>query len=162
MTKLDVIKNKLQNKETGLQIINRWRLKDDVIVFTNGCFDILHLGHIEYLAKAAELGHRLVIGINSDDSIKRLKGEDRPINNIEARAGVLSALHLVDLVIEFNEDTPEELIKIIQPDVLVKGADWNIEEIAGAGFVIAQGGEVKTIELTDGFSTTKLIEKINH
>ena len=160
MGKLDVLKNKIIGKDEALQAINRWRLKNDTIVFTNGCFDILHLGHVEYLAKAAEEGDRLVVGINSDDSIKRIKGESRPVNNIEARAGVLSALHLVDLVIEFNEDTPEELIKAFTPDVLVKGADWKEEDIVGGDFVKENGGKVATIELTDGYSTTGLIEKL--
>lgn len=160
MGKLDVLKNKIIGKDEALQAINRWRLKNDTIVFTNGCFDILHLGHVEYLAKAAEEGDRLVVGINSDDSIKRFKGEGRPVNNIEARAGVLSALHLVDLVIEFNEDTPEELIKAFTPDVLVKGADWKEEDIVGGDFVKENGGKVATIKLTDGYSTTGLIEKL--
>lgn len=160
MTRLEAIQNKIQSKESAAQIVNRWKLKNDEIVFTNGCFDILHKGHVEYLAKAAEMGDRLVVGINSDDSISKLKGADRPVNSIDARTTVLAGLHLVDLVIEFGEDTPENLIEAICPDVLVKGADWKEEDIVGGDFVKKNGGKVSTIEFTEGYSTTGLIEKL--
>jgi len=130
------------------------------IVFTNGCFDLLHQGHIEYLAKASELGDLLIIGLNTDDSIKRIKGSNRPINKENARANVLASLVFVDGVFFFDEDTPYELIKRVNPDVLVKGADYKEENIVGYDIVKANGGEIKTIDLVDGYSTTNLIDKI--
>lgn len=137
-----------------------WRFKEDKIVFTNGCFDILHKGHIEYLAKAANLGDVLIVGLNSDESVRRLKGENRPVLNEESRAMALAAIGFVDNVVIFDEDTPYELIKKIQPDVLVKGADYNEDDIVGADIVKAKGGEIKTIEFVDGYSTSKIIDKI--
>ena len=137
-----------------------WRFKEDKIVFTNGCFDILHKGHIEYLAKAANLGDVLIIGLNSDESVKRLKGENRPVLDEESRAMALAAIGFVDNVVIFDEDTPYELIKKIQPDVLVKGADYNENDIVGADIVKAKGGEIKTIEFVEGYSTSKIIDKI--
>ena len=137
-----------------------WRFKEEKIVFTNGCFDILHKGHIEYLAKAANLGDVLIIGLNSDESVKRLKGENRPVLDEESRAMALAAIGFVDNVVIFDEDTPYELIKKIQPDVLVKGADYNEDDIVGADIVKAKGGEIKTIEFVEGYSTSKIIDKI--
>ena len=137
-----------------------WRFKEDKIVFTNGCFDILHKGHIEYLAKAANLGDVLIVGLNSDESVRRLKGEDRPVLDEESRAMALASIGFVDNVVIFDEDTPYELIKKIQPDVLVKGADYNEDDIVGADIVKAKGGEIKTIEFVDGYSTSKIIDKI--
>jgi rfaE bifunctional protein nucleotidyltransferase chain/domain len=143
--------------------VNIWRMKGDRIVFTNGCFDILHRGHVEYLQEAAELGDRLVIGLNSDDSVRRLgKAKDRPLNDQDSRARVLAALRLVDAVVIFDQDTPLELIQAIGPDVLVKGGDWKPEEIVGSADVKARGGEVRSLKLVDGFSTTALVEKIRH
>ncbi|HEX7414852.1 MAG TPA: D-glycero-beta-D-manno-heptose 1-phosphate adenylyltransferase [Bacteroidia bacterium] len=131
------------------------------IVFTNGCFDILHQGHIDYLSKARDLGGALIIGLNTDASVKRLnKSPERPINKEYSRALVLAALVLVDAVVLFDEDTPYDLIKAIQPDVLVKGADYKAEDIVGYDIVKAHGGEVTTIELTEGFSTSELINRI--
>jgi rfaE bifunctional protein nucleotidyltransferase chain/domain len=131
------------------------------IVFTNGVFDILHTGHVDYLSKARDLGDFLVVGLNTDASVKRLnKGPERPINNEVARATVLGALECVDAIILFDEDTPYELIKSIQPDVLVKGSDYAVEKIVGYDVVMAKGGEVKTILLSNGFSTTNIIKKI--
>ncbi len=140
--------------------LNQWRFKKKKIVFTNGCFDILHRGHVEYLAKAAELGDKLIIGLNTDSSVRRLKGENRPVNNEEARAILLSSLIFTDKIILFEEDTPLQLINFIQPDVLVKGSDYQPEEIAGYDIVKTKGGEVITIELTKGFSTTSILKKI--
>lgn len=137
-----------------------WRFKEDKIVFTNGCFDILHKGHIEYLAKAANLGDVLIVGLNSDESVRRLKGENRPVLDEESRAMALASIGFVDNVVIFDEDTPYELIKKIQPDVLVKGADYNEDDIVGADIVKAKGGEIKTIEFVDGYSTSKIIDKI--
>jgi len=130
------------------------------VVFTNGCFDILHLGHIDYLEKAKRLGDVLIVGLNADVSVKRLKGPERPINDEYARARMLAALHFVDAVCLFNEDTPGELIETILPDILVKGGDYTIETIVGAETVMKNGGQVKTIDLVDGFSTTSIIEKL--
>ncbi|MCL2065513.1 MAG: D-glycero-beta-D-manno-heptose 1-phosphate adenylyltransferase [Candidatus Cloacimonetes bacterium] len=136
------------------------RFENKKIVFTNGCFDILHSGHVLYLEEARNLGDKLILGLNSDNSVKRLKGEDRPINSEQDRAIVLSALSFVDFVIIFEEDTPFELIQKIQPDVLVKGGDWPIEQIIGYDIVLKKGGEVKSLMFKDGISTTKIIKKI--
>ena len=128
------------------------------IVFTNGCFDIIHRGHVEYLQKAKELGDLLILGLNSDLSVKRLKGENRPINNEEDRAIVLSALECVDFIIIFDEDTPFELLKNLKPDILVKGGDYKLENVIGKEFA----KETVLIDFVDGYSTTKIINKINN
>lgn len=130
------------------------------IVFTNGCFDIIHAGHVKYLAEAKKLGDVLFLGLNSDQSVRRLKGDSRPINSETDRASVLSALRFIDYVVVFGEDTPENIIRTIRPDVLVKGGDYKIENIVGADFVKSEGGEVVTIDFVDGKSTTKIIEKM--
>ncbi len=145
-----------------LEKINNWKQEGKKIVFTNGCFDIIHAGHVDYLEKAKSLGDVLVVGLNSDESIKRIKGPERPINIQEHRKRVLEALKPVDLVIIFDEDTPERLIKEIKPDVLVKGGDWKIENIVGADFVKSYGGEVKTIDFVYDISTTKIIQKARY
>lgn len=142
--------------------LNTWRLKDQKIVFTNGCFDLLHLGHVDYLSKAADLGHKLVIGLNSDLSTSNLKGPNRPITNEISRARLLASLFFVDAVILFDEETPLNLITALKPDVLVKGADYTIDKIVGADVVLANGGEVKTIEYIDGYSTTAIEQKIKN
>lgn len=136
--------------------------KNKKIVFTNGCFDILHKGHVTYLAEARKLGDLLVIGVNSDASVKRLKGPDRPINNEQDRAYVLSQLKSVDFTEIFTEDTPLNLILKIKPKVLVKGGDWKIDQIVGAKEVIGAGGEVFSLNFVDGYSTTSIINKIQH
>ena len=147
----------------AVRMVNVWRLKSDNIVFTNGCFDILHRGHVEYLQEAAALGDRLIVGVNSDASVRRLgKGDDRPINDQDDRAKVLAALHCVDAVVIFDEDTPLELITALQPDVVAKGGDWRPEQIVGADVVKARGGEVRSLKLVDGFSTTALVERIRN
>ena len=130
------------------------------MVFTNGCFDLVHRGHIDSLAKAAEFGDRLIVGLNSDVSVKLLKGENRPLIDQQSRAILLASLLMVDAVILFDEETPYEMIKSIVPDILVKGAEYKTEEIAGFNIVLASGGKVERIELTEGFSTTDLIQKI--
>jgi rfaE bifunctional protein nucleotidyltransferase chain/domain len=145
-----------------LDIIQKEREKGKKIVFTNGCFDIIHAGHVDYLEKAKSLGDFLVVGLNSDESVKRLKGPTRPVNPLEQRKKVLQALKPVDLVIVFEEDTPERLIKEIKPDVLVKGGDWKIENIVGADFVMSYGGKVYTIDFVYDTSTTKIIEKVKN
>lgn len=161
MSKLKEINNKIIQIPSLLSILQKHKEEGKKIVFTNGCFDILHLGHIEYLAKAADFGDILVVGLNTDKSVKIIKGNERPINNQNARASVLASLFFVDYVVLFDEYTPENLIKIIKPNILVKGKDYKIEEIAGADDVINNGGEVHTIELTEGFSTTNIINKMN-
>lgn len=155
------IENKIIRKKEELECtLSQWRFKSEKIVFTNGCFDILHRGHVEYLTKAAALGSKLVIGLNTDASVKRLKGESRPINDQEARAIILSSLIFTDRIIFFEEDTPLELIRYIQPDILVKGSDYKPEDIVGYDIVKAKGGEVITIDLTEGFSTTSILERV--
>lgn len=141
--------------------VHIWRLKSDRIVFTNGVFDILHKGHVAYLEEAAALGDRLVVGLNSDASVKRLgKGDDRPLNDQASRAAVLIGLRCVDAVVIFEEDTPLELIQMVGPDVLVKGGDWSVERIVGADHVQGYGGVVRSLPLVQGFSTTDLVERI--
>lgn len=130
------------------------------IVFTNGCFDVLHFGHVHYLLQAKELGDVLVVGLNSDDSVRRLKGPTRPVNGEKERAFVLAALACVDYVVVFDEDTPKELIETVRPDVLVKGGDYTLDNIVGADFVMQNGGIVTTIPFVEGFSSTWIIEKL--
>lgn len=155
------IGNKIIRKKEELECtLSQWRFKSEKIVFTNGCFDILHRGHVEYLTKAAALGSKLVIGLNTDASVKRLKGESRPINDQESRAIILSSLIFTDRIIFFEEDTPLELIRYIQPDILVKGSDYKPEDIVGYDIVKAKGGEVITIDLTEGFSTSAILERV--
>jgi len=140
--------------------IRDWQAAGEKIVFTNGCFDIIHAGHVRYLSAARELGDRLVVGLNSDASVRRLKGPKRPVAPQDDRAEVLAALEAVDAVTLFDDDTPEELISLLLPDILVKGADWAVEQIAGAKAVIENGGAVLTVPLLEGRSTTGIIETI--
>ncbi|MCX6304778.1 MAG: D-glycero-beta-D-manno-heptose 1-phosphate adenylyltransferase [Bacteroidetes bacterium] len=158
MERLSIIKSKIYNWDHIRRQIAIWRFKDKKIVFSNGCFDVLHLGHVEYLSKARDLGDILIVGLNSDDSVHRIKGSHRPVNNQEARAVILAALSFVDGVVLFGEDTPHELIRLIQPDILVKGKDYEGKDIVGSDVVKARGGQVVTIELTKGYSTTHTIE----
>lgn len=137
-----------------------WGFKGRRVVFTNGCFDVLHVGHVQYLEAARALGHALVVGLNTDASVSRLKGPTRPVNPEHARARVLAALQCVDAVVLFGEDTPLELIRTVRPDVLVKGADYTLDQIVGAPDVLAWGGTVQTITLVDGFSTTRILERL--
>ena len=147
-------------KEDLFTTLNQWRFKEEKIVFTNGCFDILHRGHTDYLAKAASLGSKFIIGLNTDASVKRLKGKNRPVNPEYARAFVLASLIYTDKIILFEEDTPLELIRYIQPDILVKGSDYSPENIIGYDIVNAKGGKIMTIDLTEGYSTTSILDKI--
>ena len=137
-----------------------WQALGQKVVFTNGCFDIVHLGHIDYLEKAKALGQKLVLGLNTDASVGRIKGPSRPVVNEYARARMMAALAFIDLVVFFDEATPKELIENLKPNILVKGNDYSIQQIVGADFVLANGGSVQTIDLVEGYSTTKLIEKI--
>ena len=160
MDNLTLVRNKILPLEKLFPFLNIWRFKDQKIVFTNGCFDLLHLGHIDYLAKAADLGQKLIVGLNSDNSTSSLKGPTRPITDQISRAHLLASLLFVDAVVLFDESTPYELIKAIKPDVLVKGADYTIDKIVGSDVVLANGGEVKTIEYIAGYSTSAIEQKI--
>ncbi|NCA75857.1 MAG: D-glycero-beta-D-manno-heptose 1-phosphate adenylyltransferase [Alphaproteobacteria bacterium] len=161
MENLNFVREKIFTWDRLQKRIALWRFKGKKIVFTNGCFDILHLGHIEYLSKSRDLGDVLVVGLNSDESVRCIKGPHRPVNNQDARSITLAALSFVDAVILFGEDTPLNLIRQIQPDILVKGKDYEGKEIVGTDVVKAGGGIVATIELTKGFSTTGIIDKSN-
>jgi D-glycero-beta-D-manno-heptose 1-phosphate adenylyltransferase len=152
--------NKVMSPCEALGRVRAWQASGKKVVFSNGCFDILHAGHVEYLTAARKLGDVLVIGLNSDASVRRLKGPSRPVCCETDRATVLSALEVVDLLTLFDEDTPEELIETLLPDILVKGADWAIERIAGARAVLEHGGAVLTLPLLEGRSTSGIIEKI--
>jgi D-glycero-beta-D-manno-heptose 1-phosphate adenylyltransferase len=137
-----------------------WKFRDFSVVFTNGCFDILHLGHIDYLSKTADQGNILIIGLNTDQSVKKIKGDGRPLNNEMSRASVLASLFFVDAVVLFDEETPYMLIDTVKPDILVKGSDYKPEEIIGYDIVKAKGGKIITVDFLAGYSTTSIIEKI--
>jgi len=169
MNRLEFIQDKILSVENAKKRIQTWKLKGDKIVFTNGCFDILHQGHVTYLAQSAAKGNRMVIGLNTDVSVKRQgKGDDRPVNNQDSRAILIAALGFVDAVVFFDKDTPLDLIKDIEPSVLAKGADYDPDEtdenskkyIVGSKEVKNNGGEVFAIPLIEGFSTTSIIEKL--
>lgn len=153
---------KILDKNALQQQITQWKAKGEKVVFSNGCFDILHVGHVDYLEKARNLGDRLVIGLNTDASVSRIKGSERPIVPQFSRSRVMAALAAVDAVCFFDEETPLELITFLKPDILVKGNDYTVETIVGAAIVIANGGEVKTIPLVEGFSTTNIVNKIKN
>jgi len=171
MSRITFIENKISSLEHAIQKINIWKLKENKIVFTNGCFDILHKGHITYLAKAAGLGDRLVVALNTDRSVKQLgKGDERPINNEDARLTVLASLGFIDLVILFDEETPLVIIEALMPDVLVKGSDYDVLEtnssskkyIVGSDIMKKNKGTVEVISLVDGFSTTSIVNKLKN
>ncbi|MGL4909442.1 MAG: D-glycero-beta-D-manno-heptose 1-phosphate adenylyltransferase [Bacteroidales bacterium] len=159
-TPLEAIQAKIIGASRLPQLRAIWTMKSRRIVFTNGCFDILHRGHVEYLAQARALGSKLVVGLNTDASIRRLKGKSRPLQDEAARAMVLASLQCVSYVVLFDEDTPYELIKLSQPDVLVKGADYKVQEVVGYDIVTARGGKVVTIPLIEGYSTTNVVKKM--
>ena len=160
--KLNKLKAKILNIKDLAKIINEWRLNGDKIVFTNGCFDLIHLGHLEILARSADLGDKLVVAINSDMSIKKIKGNSRPIIKEDSRAKQLAAIEFIDAVILFNEDTPYNLINILKPDVLTKGGDYKKNDIVGNQLINKEQGEVVIIPLTQGYSTTSILEKIKN
>ena len=159
MNHFSALSSKLLTDNTLADTVGQWRAAGETIVFTNGCFDIIHRGHVEYLAKAADLGTKLIIGLNSDDSVRRLKGPTRPVNDELARAMVLSAFEFVSAVALFSDDTPYNLIKAVEPDILVKGGDYRIEDIVGCDIVTNRGGRVLTIPFVEGYSTTSTIKK---
>jgi rfaE bifunctional protein nucleotidyltransferase chain/domain len=169
MSRISFVESKIMLLEEAILRINSWKFKNHKIVFTNGCFDILHLGHITYLAKAAQLGDKLIVALNTDLSVKKLeKGSERPINDENARQKVIAALGFVDLVLLFNDNTPLSLIESLKPDVLVKGADYDPmttdvsdkKYIVGSDFVKNSGGSVVSIGLEEGYSTTNIVNKL--
>ena len=160
MTNFSLVESKIHSSETIINTLNLWRSERKSIVFTNGCFDLLHLGHIDYLSRAADLGDILIIGMNSDSSVRNIKGETRPINDEISRSKILASFFFIDAVILFQEETPYELIKLVKPDVLVKGSDYKVEEIVGYDIVSKNGGQIKTIEYLDGYSTTNIEKRI--
>ena len=162
MQKLDWIQQRIFSKEELVRKCNIWRAAGKRIIFTNGCFDILHHGHLDLLAKAADLGNILILGLNTDSSVQRLKGPDRPVTNEQDRAFQVASLLCVDAVCLFDEDTPELLIHLLKPDVLVKGGDYTIDKIVGADFVLQTGGSVEIIPFVEGYSTTSIINRIKH
>lgn len=155
-----MVKSKIYHLDDLLEKVEQWKKQKLSIVFTNGCFDILHLGHVDYLEKARKMGDKLIVGLNTDNSIKKIKGPGRPIISEDSRAQVLASLMFIDGVILFGEETPYELIKAIKPDILIKGNDYSLENIVGADFVISKGGKVCTIDLVPGFSTSNIINRI--
>lgn len=154
------IEGKIQNLEQGIETVQDWKSQNEKVVFTNGCFDLLHLGHIDYLAKAKDLGSKLIIGVNSSESVSRLKGPTRPIKSTESRSTMLAAFEFVDLILVFGEDTPLNLITNLKPNILVKGGDYTLDTIVGAKQVEQYGGEVKVIPFLKGYSTTNIVTKI--
>lgn len=160
MKNLEVLHNRIFDGNRLQLMLALWRFQNKKLVFTNGCFDIVHPGHVEYLAKAKDLGDVLIVGLNTDASVRRLKGAGRPVINEAGRAQLLAALHFVDAVVLFDEPTPIDLITTVQPDVLVKGKDYLAEQIVGYDIVTAKGGKVETIELVEGYSTSAIIHSI--
>jgi rfaE bifunctional protein nucleotidyltransferase chain/domain len=154
------IQQKIHNPNSLPAVLEMWRANGDQIVFTNGCFDLLHFGHLHYLADARDLGERLVVGMNSGASVSRLKGPHRPINDELTRTHLMAALEVVDAVILFEEDTPYELIRLVQPDILVKGGDWSPDQIVGSDIVLERGGQVLSLPFITGYSTTNIEQKI--
>lgn len=154
------IQSRIFDTEALAQHCNMWRYSGKKIVFTNGCFDILHHGHLQLIAAAASLGDVLIVALNSDDSVKRLKGAERPVTNQQDRLFQVASLLCVDAVCLFNEDTPAELIQLLKPDVLVKGGDYTIDNIVGADFIMSYGGSVEVIPFVEGYSTSSIIDNI--
>lgn len=158
-----MIKDKIYDRwDDALLIINKWKAEGKKLVFTNGCFDLIHLGHVVYLEEAKSKGDKLIVGVNSDSSVQKLKGSHRPIKDEINRVHILAAMESVDMVLIFDENTPLELIQMILPDVIVKGGDWKPDQIVGSDIVLANGGEVLSLLFVEGYSTTTLEQKIIH
>jgi rfaE bifunctional protein nucleotidyltransferase chain/domain len=151
---------KILKWEDAIKTVKKWKSNGQTVVFTNGCFDILHLGHVDYLEKASNLGNKMMVGLNTDASVSRIKGLNRPITNEISRSRVMASLSFVDAVVLFDEETPLQLIEVLKPDILVKGNDYLAENIVGAKFVLENGGKVETIPLVSGYSTTAIVQKI--
>ena len=162
MKNLKILKDKIISSGLILNKVKAWKKNNQKIVFTNGCFDIIHLGHIELLAKAGDLGDKLIIGINSDSSIKSLKGEERPVFDEKSRSMIIAALNFVDAVVVFEELTPLEIIKKIHPEIIVKGGDYNEDDVVGKDFISNYDGSVIILPLTKGFSSTSILNKIRN
>tara|TARA_X000000368_G_C22881570_1_gene645551 strand:+ start:106 stop:606 length:501 start_codon:yes stop_codon:yes gene_type:complete len=162
LTSLRKIQDKIVNWDDALIKVTDWKTQNNTVVFTNGCFDLMHIGHLDYLSKAKDLGSKLIIGLNSSASVSRLKGPTRPINDNDSRGQILAAIEFVDLVVLFSEDTPLKLINHLKPNILVKGGDYLKENIVGAKEVERNGGSVKIIKFVDGYSTTALVTKIQN
>lgn len=160
MNLIEIYNSKIQTLEQLKHTVASWHIRPCRVVFTNGCFDILHIGHVKYLEEAKSLGDKLIVAINSDSSVKKLKGEERPINHEMDRAMVMAALGFVDGVIIFSEDTPLQLIEALNPDILVKGGDWAVDKIVGAEHVLKNGGEVYSLPFINGYSSSNVIKKI--
>lgn len=158
--KKEIIEKKIFPLESLLRRVYQWKLMGEKVVFTNGCFDILHLGHLQYLLDTASLGNRLIVAVNSDSSVKKIKGDNRPIQNQQTRLLQLACHTYIDAVLLFEEETPLQIIEALQPDVLVKGGDYTEDTIIGASFVKSYGGIVSTIPITQGYSTSNIIHKI--
>ena len=154
------VQQKIQDAPAAIRTVGEWQAAGDKVVFTNGCFDLLHFGHLHYLAAARALGQRLVVGLNSADSVRRLKGAHRPINDEASRQTILAALQFVDLVVVFDTDTPLGLIEQLRPDVLAKGGDYTVETIVGSAEVRAYGGTVRVLPFVAGYSTTRIEARI--
>ncbi|MBL7767087.1 MAG: D-glycero-beta-D-manno-heptose 1-phosphate adenylyltransferase [Chitinophagaceae bacterium] len=159
-SKIEQIQHKIFTLSNLLLLVNQWKMLSKKVVFTNGCFDIIHQGHNTYLLQAAEFGNKLIVAVNSDDSVRRLKGPKRPVVDQYSRAFNLASHLYIDAVIIFDEDTPEQLIQTLQPDVLVKGGDYTLDKIVGAQDVLKRGGQVEIIPFLEGYSTTNIVEKI--
>lgn len=154
------IQAKIKTFSEAASSVQKWQAESEKIVFTNGCFDLLHYGHLAYLAEAQSLGDRLIIGLNSEASVRRLKGKHRPINDTQTRTSMLAALAFVDAVVVFEADTPLLLIQHLSPDLLVKGGDWRMDQIVGSDWVIGKGGDVRSLQFVEGYSTTNIEQKI--
>jgi rfaE bifunctional protein nucleotidyltransferase chain/domain len=161
MNKYTLIKSKIVTGIDLMRLLSIYRFKNQKIVFTNGCFDLIHLGHVKYLSQAADLGNILIVGLNSDSSVIKIKGHGRPVLDQESRALTLAAFSFVNNIVLFDEETPYKLIKQIMPDILVKGGDYNPEEIVGYDIVKENGGEIKMLDFIEGYSTSDIIERIN-
>lgn len=156
------IGSKILSWDQAQEKISNWKAKNEKIVFTNGCFDLLHFGHLHYLAEARDFGQRLIIGLNSEDSVRRLKGPHRPINDEKTRQFQLASLEFVDAVVIFEGDTPYDLIALLKPDILVKGGDWKADQIVGSDIVLSNGGDVRSLPFVEGYSTTNIEQKIKN
>ncbi len=154
------IQQKIQNLDAAIKTVRQWQQQGLEVVFTNGCFDLVHYGHASYLAEARSLGDKLIVALNSDASVQKYKGKHRPIANQQSRTHIMASFEFVDLVVVFDEDTPYEILQQLQPDVLVKGGDWKIQEIVGSDIVLEKGGDVRSLRFEEGFSTTLLEQKI--
>lgn len=160
--KNEKLRSKIVDKEEALSMLSIWHYMGLKVVFTNGCFDLIHRGHVNYLSRAASLGDRMIVGLNSDKSVSDIKGPNRPIQDQLSRAEVMASMFFVDAVVLFDEETPFDLINFLKPDILVKGSDYTIDKIVGADVVIANGGRVETMDFIEGYSSTNIINKIKN